>query len=200
MLAVLLGLACVAAVLSGCQPSKGAGHAPQVDSGADGSVDATDAPADVGNGIGSDAPGPVCDASPYGPGFVCWTACQESVPDWCASGGDCMAWPADVTAFCSVYPPGKVGSLQSADTCGAYHVLRADGADFGTSYYFDAVKGKLLAAVFHDYVQGIATCIAGAPDFVEPDCHSAAFQTVPCADGGAGGADSGAAGAPDAAP
>jgi hypothetical protein len=192
-----IALASTVVLSSGCLSSDKPAPSGQV--GLDGSVDAPDGGVDAAQESGSDAPGPVCDATPYGP--YCWTACQQSAADWCASGGDCMDWPADVTAFCAVYTPAKaIDYLGFADTCGAYHALKANGADFGTTYYYDAATGKLVAAVFHDYVQGFATCIAGPSDFVEPGCAFQNFQHVPCPDGGATGADGGDAGVPDAAP
>jgi hypothetical protein len=118
--------------------------------------------------------------------------CTESIAARCSelqsAGSRCLAtWPADPTAFCSVYSP---ESLQ-AGGCGPYHLLEVDYAEGATDLYYDGTTGQLIAEVF---ASENSECLGGPSGFSRPDCVPAT-TAVSCPDGGSGvgGSDAGGA-------
>jgi hypothetical protein len=104
-------------------------------------------------------------------------ACQQSLAAWCAKpdavDGQCVmtlaqamqasSWPA----WC---PDGGLSTRVLQSSCGAFTEIVQSGADFSTSYVYDAT-GNLVAVLEYGYQR--TDCVAGPSRFAAPTCTQA---------------------------
>lgn len=149
--------------LAGCSaPSNGSSFAAGGSAG-DASV------ADAGTNADANANACVVDG---GPGV----RCTESLASYCAPSGNhvgltnggCMTTLQSVQAN----PPCASAGLQTMfESCGPLELLSISGIDFGTTYFYEAASGDLIAVT----VTGLSdlqgpSCIAGPPCLAIPNC------------------------------
>jgi hypothetical protein len=151
-------------VLAGCSaPSNGSSFGAGGSSG-DASL------ADAAGDADADANTNACTMD-GGPGI----RCAESLASYCAPSGNHVGFPNGgcMTTLQSVQanPPcaSADGLLTWFESCGPLELMAMSGIDFGTTYFYAAASGDLIAVTGLSDPQG-SSCIAGPPCLAIPSC------------------------------
>jgi hypothetical protein len=149
-------------VLAGCSaPSNGSSFA------AGGSAEDASV-ADAGTDADANANACVVDG---GPGV----RCSESLASYCAPSGNHAGFSnggcTTTLQSAQANPPcASADGLQTMfESCGPLELLSMSGIDFGTTYFYEAASGELIAITSLSDPQGVS-CVAGPPCLAIPNC------------------------------